>query len=168
MSRYVSTTVHFNAPATPGGTNGTLVVSGSWPGAGSPVVIPTVLPGGNSTATVTLPASNVALWWPNGLGQQNLYEVTVTWTPATGTATPVSDSRRIGFRSLYLVTADDSDPPSLLSSEGSGNFTMRWRVNGANIYSFGGNGECGFSCVPDECFDLSIALSLRPPLSDSY
>jgi len=72
------------------------------------------------------------------MGPRNLYTVRVTWAPAAVAAPAVSESRRVGFRALYLVTADDSNPASLLDSEGSGNFTMRWRVNGASMYSFGG------------------------------
>lgn len=133
---YVDTTVHFSTPAP---ANGTLTVSGSWPGASSPVIIATALPAGNASVTVTLPAANVNLWWPNGLGKQAMYTVSVSWVASAVGSTPITDSRRVGFRTLYLVTANDADPASLLSSEGSGNFTMRWRVNGANIYSFGGN-----------------------------
>jgi beta-mannosidase len=105
------------------------------------VIIATALPAGNASVTVTLPAVNVDLWWPNGLGKQAMYTVSVSWVASAVGSTPITDSRRVGFRTLYLVTANDADPASLLSSEGSGNFTMRWRVNGANIYSFGGNGE---------------------------
>ena len=123
---YVTTTVFFAAPAA---VDGTLTVTGSWPGAGAPVVISTSLPAGNSSFSATLPASDVLLWWPNGLGAQQLYPVSVSWTPAPATsssvaAPPVTDSRNIGFRSLYLVTANDANPGELVGSEGSGNFTM--------------------------------------------
>ena len=106
-----------------------LTVSGTWPGAGAPTVVPTTLPAGNSSVSATLPAANVQLWWPNGLGARQLYTVNVSWVPAASAAVAaappaVSDSRRIGFRSLYLVTANDTDPTSLAGSEGSGNFTM--------------------------------------------
>lgn len=122
---FVTTTVFFDAPAA---VNGMLTVSGTWPGAGSPTVVPTTLPAGNSSVSATLPAANVQLWWPNGLGGRQLYTVIVSWVPAStsNAAAPpaVTDSRRIGFRSLYLVTANDTDPASLAGSEGSGNFTM--------------------------------------------
>lgn len=134
----VQTTVHFVAPA--GAAAGTLSAVGDWPGAGAPVSLHAALPAGNSSLRLTLPAANVALWWPNGLGAQAMYTVSVTWTPDAPASAPVlADARRIGFRTLFLVTGDDSDPAKLAASEGSGNFTMRWKVNGADLYARGGN-----------------------------
>jgi beta-galactosidase/beta-glucuronidase len=48
-------------------------------------------------------------------------------------------TRRVGFRFVALVTADDSDPSKLDGVDGSGNFTMRMNVNGAKIWSRGAN-----------------------------
>ena len=60
----------------------------------------------------------------------------MTWTPEGGGA-PVSAERRIGFRVVSIVTADDSVPSALAGVDGSGNMTLRWRVNGANILARG-------------------------------
>jgi hypothetical protein len=46
-------------------------------------------------------------------------------------------SRRIGFRFIALVTADDSTPEKIEAIngvDGSGDFTMRLNVNGAKIW----------------------------------
>ena len=45
----------------------------------------------------------------------------------------LTTSRRIGFRFVALVTADDSDPAKLAGKDGSGDFTMRMNVNGAQV-----------------------------------
>jgi hypothetical protein len=100
------------------------------------------------------------LWWPNGLKpleSNTLYTVSATFTPLKSNLT-VTSSRRIGFRLITLVslaktgkpktgglssyiqvTADDTDPESLMNSEGTGNLTMRYKVNGANIWARGAN-----------------------------
>jgi hypothetical protein len=46
---------------------------------------------------------------------------------------PVVTYRQIGFRVFSLVTVNDSDPAPYENDNGSGNFTTRWKVNGANV-----------------------------------
>ena len=131
----VNVDVHFIAPAA---TTGTLAVSGAWPGASASV--PVSLPAGASTTVVKLLAKDnaVALWWPAQTpGAQTRYAVNVTFTPAGGAA--ITDSRLIGFRTLALVTGNDTDPSTLIGRDGQDQFTMRFKVNGADIYSRGAN-----------------------------
>ena len=111
---------------------------GSWTGA-APVTAPVSLPAGDSVTTLTLlvAAGAVQLWWPAGLGAQPLYTVNASFAPSTGAA--VLTSRVIGFRAFALVTDDDSDPAKLAGLDGSGNLTMRFKVNGADIWSRGAN-----------------------------
>src|SRR4051794_16530051 len=47
--------------------------------------------------------SAVKLWWPNGMGAQNLYGVHVSFQ-AGGAASPITADRRIGFRVFTLVS----------------------------------------------------------------
>ena len=54
-------------------------------------------------------------------------------------AMPLSDTRTIGFRTIALVTDDDSDPARLANLTGSGSLTTRYRVNGASIWARGSN-----------------------------
>jgi hypothetical protein len=115
---------------------GQLSVSGSWDPS-SPVTKQVSLPSGSSNVTSILSASNVLLWWPNGLGDQSLYTITVSFT-ATGSL-PQIVTRSIGFRTGFLVTADDTNPAALKGVDGSGNFTFRWKVNGCDIWARGGN-----------------------------
>ena len=43
-------------------------------------------------------------------------------------------TRRIGFRTVVIVTADDTDPAALAGVDGSGDLLVRWKVNGANLF----------------------------------
>ena len=129
---------HMWAPAA---VSGSVVVQGSWGGASSPT--PVSLPAGESNATVSLVAGpgSVKLWWPAGLPglQQNLYAVSAAFTPSAAAAPAAVASRNLGFRVFTLVTGNDTDPSTLIGKDGSGFFTMRFKVNGANIWSRGAN-----------------------------
>jgi len=135
----VNVTAHLWAPA--GGSRGTLTVASAWGAtASSPL---TDVPAGDSSITLALsaPASDILLWWPNGLGAQPLYNVSATWLASGGAA--VTTTRRIGFRVAALVTVNDTDSETVQKStgaDGSGSgFGMFFRVNGAAIYARGGN-----------------------------
>lgn len=131
----VDVVVHMTSPAA---TSGTLTATGAWVGGSASV--PVTLPAGASNVTVTLPAANnaVKLWWPAQTpGAQNLYNITVEFTEAGGI--PKVAMRRVGFRILTLVTGNDTDPSTLAGKDGQDGFTMRFKVNGANIWSRGSN-----------------------------
>jgi hypothetical protein len=116
-------------------------------------------------ATLQVPAGAVQLWWTADTAslarrgqQQPLYAVNASITFASGAGT-ITDSRRIGFRVFTLVTGvqeprmpcpmgsmlvhwcfcagNDTVPESLAGVDGSGNVTMRFKLNGANIYARG-------------------------------
>jgi hypothetical protein len=128
----VSVRVQLRAPS--GGARGTLAVAGAWGGVGG-TSGPLSLPAGDAlvVVNVSVPAGAVDLWWPNGLGGQAMYAVTTTWAPAAPGGALVSTARRVGFRTLAIVTADDSDPAALAGVDGSGDLLVRWKVNGANV-----------------------------------
>lgn len=125
----------FAVPGT-AGVSGVLSVSAAWLAA--PVTRTMTLPPGESNATTSLEVSNVALWWPVGNGKQSQYGVAVSWTTA-GSGVAQTQNRTIGFKTGYVVTADDSTPSALAGVDGSGNLTYRWKVNGADIWARGGN-----------------------------
>ncbi len=104
----------------------------------------------------------VELWWPNAaadaslgshardlaafrpIPSQPLYPLTLTITLPPSHFSPlqspvISDSRNIGFRAFALVTDDDSDPQRLRNMSGSGNITMRFKVNGVPVWARGSN-----------------------------
>lgn len=131
----------------PGGTSGTVEVAGSWGGSNTTQVH--LSAGSNTAVTLELKAkaSAMELWWPVGVGKQPLYDVTVTFTPATltaatATATPLEAVRRIGFRHFAVVTGNDTNPAYVQDSvgkEGTSTLGMWWRVNGAPVWSRGAN-----------------------------
>lgn len=53
------------------------------------------------TGTAVLGGRDYKLWWPSGLGEQNLYNVTVEVVSASGTVL-ASVNRRTGFRTIVL------------------------------------------------------------------
>ena len=95
----VEVRVQLRAPAA---AQGALEVSGSW-GAfnATPLALPAA-PGASATLTLELavPAGAVALWWPNGLGQQALHSVTVAWRCSATGALTSSASRTQYTRSM--------------------------------------------------------------------
>jgi len=129
----VAVKVFFTSPSP---VAGTLTISGNWSGSAT-ASSAVALPAGDSDVTLNLTALNVPLWWPNGMGAHPLFAVSVRWDAAGGDS--VQDSRSVGFRTFVVVTADDSDPSTLAGGDGSGNLTMRFRVNGGNMWARGGN-----------------------------
>ena len=142
----VSVRVHVWAPV--GGAAGVFTAIGSWPSA-VPVSSPVVASQAGESIAVTLwvpaPASAISLWWPNGLGAQPLYNISVQWTPSGAAAARgvvVSTSRRLGFRVPALVTVNDTNATLVqqdASADGSGTFGMFIRVNGQAVWARGAN-----------------------------
>ena len=129
----------------PGGGGGQLTVLGSWPGAVA-VTQPVQLERGENNCTLEIPAAQTRgarLWQPNGHGAQTRYTVTATFAPAGGAAAAaVTTSRTIGFRHVALITVNDTDAATAAAAataDGTGQFTMFFRVNGAAVYARGGN-----------------------------
>lgn len=126
-----------------GGSHGTLSVMGGWGGEGSTnsttLTLPDAASSPNSTVvalSLTVPQGAVSLWWPNEVGAQTLYNVSATWLPEGASPSTFSSttSRSMGFRTFAIVTGDDTtDPGALAGVDGSGNLTVRWKVNGANL-----------------------------------
>lgn len=135
----VTVNVVLEIPVTPVSTTGTVTVLGSWMStpASVPVTIPQNQPGEIVIPVTLLAACNVNLWWPLGMGKQTLYTLNVSFTSPS--SLPAYGTRSIGFRTAYLVTDDDSNPFRLQNVEGTGNLTMRFRINGANFLSRGSN-----------------------------
>lgn len=76
---------------------------------------------GTSTATLTLTVKDPELWWPNGYGDQPLYEVQVE-------SDHDSWSGKTAFRTLELRNEEDSYGTSLL-----------FRINGTDLFAKGAN-----------------------------
>ena len=123
-------------------TQGTLSVRGNWT-ASATDSIPIALPVGESVVNLTVlaTAADVDLWWPNGLGEQPLYDVAVSFVGSNG-GTVVETSRRLGFRHFAIVTGPDTSPGyvrNATGAEGTDSLGMFFRINGAAVYSRGAN-----------------------------
>ncbi len=102
------------------------------------------LPPGDSTQLILFENIKAVPWWPNGLGvSPQLYAAVASITiGSAGGASTLSVSASVGFRVAHLVTGDDSTQEKrqqLLQQDGSSNFTMRIKVNGADLWARGGN-----------------------------
>ena len=54
------------------------------------------------SGTAVLDASKYKLWWPNGLGSQNLYNVTISVVSSRSGKIVASTTKRAGFRTVLL------------------------------------------------------------------
>uniref|UniRef100_A0A1I7YUG0 Glyco_hydro_2 domain-containing protein n=1 Tax=Steinernema glaseri TaxID=37863 RepID=A0A1I7YUG0_9BILA len=82
-------------------------------------------------ANVTVAASKVKLWWPNGYGQQNLYDVTAVATVKGESIR--SETIQVGFRTIELIQ-DFVDPSDALKGR-----HFYFRVNDVPVFLKGSN-----------------------------
>eukprot|EP00037_Helgoeca_nana_P028404 m.334008 g.334008 ORF g.334008 m.334008 type:complete len:757 (-) comp27747_c0_seq3:1006-3276(-) len=134
----VRTTVHIYAPVA---TTVYVTLQGSWD---TQVTTSVDVHAGESNITVSLAAaaSDILLWWPAGSGAQHLYNVTVGLGHSAATQPYVTTTRSVGFRTLALVTGNDTDPSYVAtaeSEEGTERHGMLFRINGAAIFTRGAN-----------------------------
>ena len=98
------------------------------------------VPAGVDHATLDIDLENVELWWPHGMGRQNLYPLAVTLRTAEG-AELDHWRKKIGFRSIELETSQDDVGSS-----------FRFVVAGRPVYAR------GYDWIPD---DLLISRVTR-------
>lgn len=137
----VNVTVHLAAK---GAASGRLEVTGTWPAAATksvPVKM-AAASGGTMAVSVVLEASGVKLWWPRGMGDnQTMYTVSARFVSVgaadgSDASSTTKSERRIGFRTAYLTTGNDTDSAWVAANaQGNGNAnpanTMMFRINGA-------------------------------------
>jgi beta-mannosidase len=94
----------------------------------------------NNNETVTgstiIQSSCVQLWWPNGMGDQILYNATITVQDASG-QTVATVERRVGFRTIVLnLTPISQEQLSLGIAPGA---NWHFEINGNEFYAKGSN-----------------------------
>ena len=78
----------------------------------------------NGKCEITI--ANPSLWWPNGYGEQSLYDVELTLYK--GSAPIDTVTKKVGLRTLYLSREDDADGQEFC-----------FVVNGIKIFAMGAN-----------------------------
>ena len=153
---HVNVTLHAWAPRA---VRGRVSVVGDWPGA-SNIALTAAFSPGESSVTLQIPAAQTRgarLWHPHGHGEQPLYTITAAFTPDAGNHT-ISTVRRLGFRHVALVTINDSNSTvatNAAQQDGTGQFGMFFRVNGAAVYARGAN------WIPSDLLDGRVTASAQ-------
>lgn len=87
------------------------------------------------TGSTIIPSNAVELWWPNGLGPQNLYYLTVN--VLSGSSRLTSVTKRVGFRTIVLNEFPISQE-DLAKGIAPGN-NWHFEINGQEFYAKGSN-----------------------------
>jgi len=92
------------------------------------VHVPVTLKPGANHVSATVAVSKPRLWWPNGAGEQALYDLAVT--VGDGTLT-----RKLGLRTIEVV--NKPDPVDENNKSAKPGMSMTFRVNGVDLYCKG-------------------------------
>ncbi|UNI18471.1 Beta-mannosidase [Purpureocillium takamizusanense] len=87
------------------------------------------------TGSATLDAKQYKLWWPSGMGAQNLYNITVDVVNKNKTLASVT--KRTGFRTIVLNMGEITDT-QLAQGIAPGN-NWHFEINGHEFYAKGSN-----------------------------
>ncbi len=107
------------------------------------------LPRGRARKTLGLRVERPELWWPQGYGEQPLYELYVTVSDPRKAQDAHTLTKRIGFRELRLVSEEDGWGRS-----------MKFVVNGREIFAKGAN-WIPADALPARATPLRIETLLR-------
>ena len=92
-----------------------------------------LLKAGANRVSLSMTVDSPQLWWPQGEGEQPLYPLSVR----VGNATL---SRKIGFRTVEVISAPDAAPSPITGRQGN---PMIFRVNGRDVFA---KGSCWIPC----------------------
>jgi beta-mannosidase len=115
---------------------------------------------GAITGSTSIPSDAVELWWPAGLGPQNLYHLTINVQTTTDSKTTLASvTKRTGFRTIVLnefpLTQTQLD-----QGIAPGN-NWHFEVNGYEFYAKGSN------FIPPDAFWPRVTVAKMSRLLDS-
>ncbi|XWW98739.1 hypothetical protein V2A60_006741 [Cordyceps javanica] len=96
------------------------------------------------SGSIEIGSSTPKLWWPNGMGDQNMYRIDLVVRGANNSSPVLKSSRRFGFRTILLSTGTTSDEE--VSSGKQPGTDWHFEINGHQFYVKGG------SLVPPDVF----------------
>lgn len=111
-----------------------------------------------TTGITTIEANLPKLWWPNGLGPQNLYNITIHVLDSQGHLL-LSVEKRTGFRTIVLNLANVTDT-QIAQGTAPGN-NWHFEINGHEFYAKGAN------LVPPDAFWPRVTEERMNHLFDS-
>lgn len=88
------------------------------------------------TGSTTIPSDAVQLWWPVGMGDQNLYYMTVNLVSAAN-QTLATVTKRVGFRTIILNDNPVSEEEMAMGIAPGNNW--HFEINGQPFYAKGSN-----------------------------
>ena len=88
------------------------------------------------TGSTTIPNDAVQLWWPVGMGDQNLYYMTVNLVSAAN-QTLATVTKRVGFRTIILNGNPVSEEEMAMGIAPGNNW--HFEINGQPFYAKGSN-----------------------------
>ncbi|KAJ5646879.1 hypothetical protein N7490_003251 [Penicillium lividum] len=91
--------------------------------------------GQSITGSISVDADAPNLWWPTGMGKQNLYYVTITVNAAEETLATVT--KRTGFRTIFLNRLNITDEQLAQGIAPGANW--HFEINGQEFYAKGSN-----------------------------
>jgi beta-mannosidase len=92
--------------------------------------VPVSLKPGANLVSASVTVENPRLWWPNGAGEQALYDLAVTVGDTTL-------SRRLGLRTIEVI--NKADPVDEKNKGAKPGMSMTFRVNGVDLFCKGAN-----------------------------
>ncbi|CAG4954197.1 unnamed protein product [Parnassius apollo] len=120
---------------------------------------------GELELNMTVSLNDISLWWPNGFGDQTLYDLEVSLKTHEKGEEICQKSVKIGFRTLEVIEEDASN---ILGNTTAGKgLTFYFKINGYPIFMKGSN-WIPANILPELGYDKSTVDSLLTAASETH